>query len=101
MRLIDADALYDKAEERYKSASGPYRKIYRGFVDDVADAPTVDVAPVVHGRWIYDGGNEYADHYHCDKCGTEIDLCNEVYTEPKPNYCPNCGAKMDLPEDGE
>lgn len=57
--------------------------------------PASDVAPVRHGRWIYDGGNEYVDHYHCDRCGQEIDLCNEIYTEPKPNYCKNCGSKMD------
>lgn len=62
---------------------------------DIREIPAADVAPVVHGRWIYDGGDEYVDHYHCDKCRTEIDLCNEVYTEPKPNYCKSCGAKMD------
>lgn len=98
MRLIDADTLYDKAEERYKNAPTPYRKIYRGFVDDVADAPAVDAARVVHGIWIYDGGDEYVDHYHCGECGAEIDLCCEIYVEPKPNYCKNCGAKMDLQE---
>lgn len=47
MRLIDADALYDKAEERYKGAPTPFRLIYRGFVDDVADAQTVDAISVV------------------------------------------------------
>lgn len=47
MRLIDADELYDKAEEKYKDSSGFYRPIYRGFVDDVANAPTVDAVPVV------------------------------------------------------
>lgn len=65
----------------------------------IDSVPAADVAPVVHGRWIYDGGNEYVDHYHCDRCGQEIDLCNEIYTEPKPNYCGNCGAKMDKEAD--
>ncbi len=46
-RLIDADALYDKAEEKYKNSSGLYRPIYRGFVDDIANAPTVDAVEVV------------------------------------------------------
>lgn len=41
MRLIDADALYDKAEAWYKNAPTPYRKIYRSFVDIIADAPTI------------------------------------------------------------
>lgn len=45
MRLIDADALYDKAEMRYKGARAPFREIYRGLVDAVADAPTIDPPP--------------------------------------------------------
>lgn len=65
----------------------------------VHTVPAADVAPVRRGRWVYDGGNEYVDHYHCDQCGAEIDLCNEVYTEPKPNYCQNCNAKMDKETD--
>lgn len=65
-----------------------------GAIDIVRDIQAEDAAPVVHGQWIFDGGNEYADHYHCSKCGAEIDLCNEIYTEQTPNYCQNCGAKM-------
>lgn len=62
----------------------------------VENAPVIeDVATVVHSRWILDSSDEYADHYHCGKCCAEIDLCNEIYTELTPNYCQNCGAKMD------
>ncbi len=56
--------------------------------------PAADATPTRHGRWILDSDDEYASHYHCDKCNAEIDLCNEIYSEPTPNYCPNCGAKM-------
>lgn len=45
MRPIDADALYDKAETWYKNAPTPYRKIYRSFVDIIADAPTIALPP--------------------------------------------------------
>lgn len=45
MRPIDADALYDKAEAWYKNAHTPYRKIYRSFIDIIADAPTIDPPP--------------------------------------------------------
>ena len=83
MRLIDADELYDKAEARYKNAPTPYRKIYCGFVDDVADAPTVDAVPVirckdcVHFR-LY--GKEPFMYYACDREGAirmveEDDFC--------------------------
>lgn len=45
MRLIDADALYDKAETWYKNAPTPFRKIYRSFVDAIADTPTIAPPP--------------------------------------------------------
>lgn len=44
--------------------------------------PAVDAVPVVHGRWI--------EGMKCSVCG-QIDLA-------KPNYCCNCGAKMDEEE---
>lgn len=96
MRLIDLDVAIKDARANYGDVHDAV--IMEHFLNA---QPTVDAATVVHGRWIYDGGNEYVDHYHCDRCGQEIDLCNEIYTEPKPNYCKNCGAKMDLPDDGE
>lgn len=58
MRLIDANTLFDKAEGKYKNSSGLYRQIYSGFLDDIADAPTVDavevkckVGDLVHALW--------------------------------------------------
>lgn len=57
----------------------------------VDDIPAADVAPVVHGRWIYKGDS---DMWVCSQCGKgvnnnpeEIDL-----------YCYHCGAKMDEKE---
>jgi predicted amidophosphoribosyltransferase len=54
--------------------------------------PSADVAPVVHGRWIEgemvidDGVGGYI--YHCSEC-------EDWYHAWTPNYCPNCGARMD------
>jgi hypothetical protein len=46
---------------------------------------------VVHGRWtLADDG----DGDVCSVCGT--DFCNIIYETGNWNYCPNCGAKMDL-----
>ena len=57
-----------------------------------ASAPAADVAPVVHGRWIYKG--EYAVCTECGgRSGTQYDG-----VEPIPlmtQFCPNCGAKTD------
>ena len=72
--------------------------------------PTVDAVPVVHGEWTIDGMNEYElsygcigyePRYRCSRCGitTESYLRTEKPIMPEdadfPNYCPNCGAKMD------
>lgn len=62
--------------------------------------PAEDVAPVVHGRWD-DIPNTYMSvaskdgTYHGN--ATSCSVCHEVNPNAyKTNYCPNCGAKMDL-----
>lgn len=49
--------------------------------------PAADVAEVVHGKWddSLDGITPY-----CSICGRSHKLMVRT-----PNYCPNCGAKMD------
>lgn len=108
MRLIDADALLDEVMDRYCEEcdkrkgikNGKFRIIYEigdapcraCEIDDMKteleDAPTID--PVKRGRWI--GIDDYPyETWECDQCGC-------IYEEMPswtPNYCPNCGAKMD------
>lgn len=57
--------------------------------------PTADVEPVKHGKWI---GKPIAG-YSTVRCS----ICRTAYLENAGqwNYCPNCGAKMDLKEDDE
>lgn len=54
------------------------------------------VAPVVHGRWVLD---EYARYFRCSACGTQFDDETDTYCNIMngfaPNYCEECGAKMD------
>ena len=45
----------------------------------VEDCEAVDAEPVRHARW---------EH------GMQCHFCKQIDTT-KPNYCPNCGAKMD------
>ena len=53
--------------------------------------PAADVAPVRHGRW--NDGDPYCPICRKDKFrGLDVD----VWADWKPDYCPNCGAKMDL-----
>lgn len=50
----------------------------------------VDVAPVVHGRWIADGDG-YHWTYTCSICAWK----DGYPFNERHNYCPNCGARMD------
>lgn len=53
-------------------------------------APSLDVAPAVHGRWV---GVELDTAFMCSKCGHTVGW-------ELSNYCPNCGAKMGGDADG-
>ena len=74
------------------------------FAALIEKIPAVDVKPVKHGRWVYDRLDIEKEPYEypmegpvqmyrpwmCSVCG--------VHKEHRENYCPNCGAKMDLEE---
>ena len=50
-----------------------------------------DWKPVVHGRWI--DGDPYCPICRKDKFrGLDAD----VWADWQPDYCPNCGARMDM-----
>ena len=111
MRLIDANKLvdaivevrnkiplyapcatYELLDEKPFAAGQNQRGGIRKALRCVADAPTVDAVPVVHGRWIMD--------YDCGSIVLQCSICDEQYwiadeSEKKPNYCPNCGSRMD------
>ena len=59
-------------------------------IDIIEDALIADVAPVVHGRW--EPGNPI-----CPVCGGNKfkDLDADIWCDWQPDFCPNCGAKMD------
>lgn len=57
-----------------------------------------DVSPVVHGKW-KEENPDYLDgdpFYICSICGETWNLEAGTPKENNMNYCPNCGAKMDL-----
>lgn len=76
----------------------------------LCELPAADVAPVRRGHWIpihaseLTGWNpEFAGcdpiaEYMCSRCGADAILsCNDDLV--LSNYCPNCGAKMEVPND--
>lgn len=56
----------------------------------IDDAPAADVAPVVRGRWVHLGGDEWC----CSACGFVI-TAEGSWDKPTQKYCEDCGAKMD------
>ena len=80
-----------RAYEEEQRRPGPYR-----FETLIESVPAADVAPVRHGRWT--DGDQYCPICRKDKFrGLDAD----VWADWKPDYCPNCGAKMDGGDDGE
>ena len=61
---------------------------------DIENFPNADVAPVVHGRWIYKGDS---DMWVCSRCGRSVNADPEGIDL----YCYHCGAKMDEKENKE
>lgn len=58
-------------------------------------APSADVAPVVHGRWVHLGGDEWC----CSACGFVI-TTEGSWDKPTKKYCEDCGARMDGGDNG-
>lgn len=57
---------------------------------EIKQLPAADVAPVRHARWKRDKKfNPY-----CTACGK--DPLSAIRPEGNVDYCPNCGARMDL-----
>lgn len=89
MRPIDADRLKETIKELdaespdIKTARIVNRVIQEIFPQIIDDEPTLDYAPVEHGRWMYP--------FYCSACGFEPYYSSDLTY----NYCPNCGARMD------
>lgn len=93
MRLIDADKMRD---DWLENGENDYVYDTNAVLESIDAQPTVDAAPVVHGRWITEYWKSgYIKRCYCSECGEPP---KDAY---KPdNYCPQCGAKMDGAKDG-
>ena len=88
---IDREALYEKAywHGEHPDVGNPFPDGVEAIdIKDVDAIPAADVAPVAHGRWIYD---EKAQRPYCSVCKGYF----YGATNSPMSYCPNCGAKMD------
>ena len=92
--LISRDDLLAAYDAAHKGPPGGARKL-------IAEAPAIDAAPVRHGRWwkktdwhpiSYTATKDFP-FYECTQCGWNRRFAIDY------NFCPNCGAKMDVTED--
>lgn len=106
MALIEQEALLevlDKYVNPMPEDSG------NGFLSGIAtaiscieDAPTIDAAPVVHGRWeevdwVEPDGHGFGT-VRTPKAGLRCNQCANVFKKEllwKDSFCPNCSARMD------
>ena len=88
VRLIDANALQNELRE---SELFTHSIGYSDTMQIIDDAPTIDAEPVRRGHWIW--FEPYgALLTHCRKCSE----CGEIKAQEATNFCPNCGAEMDM-----
>lgn len=93
-----------KIAQKYGLANGSALGRHTGLADCIAieieGLPAADVEPVRHGRWL----DYMCRDWHCSECGEKISKVRNVdgyCYDDKPNYCPNCGAKMELEDNHE
>lgn len=82
-----------KAEMAVCTPAQPY---FANAAKMIEILPAADVAPVVHGMWIHTAieDDDWGGTFHswtCSNC--DFSACRN---QNGTNYCPNCGAKMDL-----
>lgn len=86
--------LREVYEKEYPTASGDFDEYASHDVPNVLrNIPSADVQPVKHGKW---------NGYTCSECNVCADyfVSGDFYFDEKPNFCPNCGAQMNL-KDGD
>ena len=93
-RYIDVDALEKEAGKLW-SEMPDGEELSKELMKAIKHAPTIDAAPVKHGKW-FDAMVGELPVQVCDQCITFFPL---AYTGGGHHYCPNCGAKMDLEEE--
>ena len=89
---IDLEETVTTLKRNSQKYFSSFHKGYVQAIEDLADIPATKVSPVRHGYWVKEK-RDVLIHWHCS-------ACKECFYLDMPNaeYCPHCGAKMDLKE---
>ena len=73
------------------------KAMIRAYIEEIdrLNVKLREMQPVKHGRWIWDSSPEFGNpygSYNCSECESKQAF--------KENFCPDCGARMDL-KDGD
>lgn len=110
MRLIDADEMLVNESRAYISVQQEIDDLLTRQVNELVHLrtqklifamPTIEVEPVRHGRWeeissVKNIGECNIPISKCSCCG--LSYCDILNNNELYNYCPNCGARMDVTE---
>ena len=118
---IEREALLREIERREALMVGDKLVSVDAMKSFIKNRQAADVAPVVHGRWVLEAHDERVNYRwnvtaECSECCDEKKeiwagffpnvpdwLARDVALESAKsvklsNYCPNCGAKMEVKE---
>ena len=94
---IEREAFREYAMEMIESTEIQFDMCYPywQFSKAIKEMPAADVAPMVHGRWIWANDG----YLRCSNCHQKAPVMTQYQDEPMTvatDYCPNCGCRMDL-----
>ena len=107
-RYIDRELAlshpFANGEYDHKNANEDFIIGFESYKEWLEQLPTADVEEVKHGVWTIGVVPQYdrGQGTFCSRCGwawsNHIDAIklNPTLSLIKTNYCPNCGAKMDI-----
>lgn len=103
-RYIDANAIYDELSDIFieylattsnTDTRNALDNLYHTVLTALDNAPTVSPDEVRgKGKWLHTS-DEFGTYEKCSCCGKEY-YCGPIAPF---NYCPNCGARMEVSED--